>query len=140
MKIYHYHPETGKYLGQGEADNDPLIEGNWLIPAHATNIAPPQSSEKQYTAFIDGDWRLIDFPQPVLEPEPEPAPPQDPEILRAAAYADLINGSDRLFMEALRKRAAGDKQGAIKAEQAGLDRVAEIQSTYPITNEVDLDG
>lgn len=40
MKIYHYHPITKEYLGEGLADKDPMIENNWLIPANATDLEP----------------------------------------------------------------------------------------------------
>ena len=141
MKIYHYHPDTAEYIGFGMADKDPLVDDNWLIPAHATTIAPPKTDIGEVAVFDIGlgGWTVVIAPPAAIEDLP-PDQQKDPRVLRAAAYADLINGSDRLFMEALRKRAAGDEQGAIEAEQSGLNRVAEIQLTYPITNEVDLDG
>lgn len=38
MNIYHYHPETKKYLGNGVADVDPMDSNNHLIPANATTV------------------------------------------------------------------------------------------------------
>lgn len=70
--------------------------------------------------------------------EPEPQKPKEPtelekaELARTMAYADLITGSDKYFAEAMRKRAAGDEQGAIEAEQIGLQRVLEIKEQYPL--------
>lgn len=40
MKIYHYHSKTKEYLDEGLADKDPMVKGNWLIPANATNVEP----------------------------------------------------------------------------------------------------
>lgn len=134
MKIYHYHPDTGQYLGSGMADKDPLVEGNWLIPAHATDIAPSHAPDVGEILVYNLDaaaWEVITAPPPAIEGLP-PEQQKDPKILRAAAYADPFTGSDRFFLEAMRKRAAGDEQGALEAEKAGLTRVAEIQSTYPI--------
>jgi hypothetical protein len=57
MIIYHYHPDTGKYLHiTTEADEDPLEPGRYLIPANATDKTPPYSSDTQQTVFRDGNW------------------------------------------------------------------------------------
>lgn len=56
MKIFHYHPENGEYLGEGLADKDPMVEGNWLIPAYATKVEHPEYSEGEIPVFVDGKW------------------------------------------------------------------------------------
>ena len=61
MKIYHYHPETKKYVGVSEADRDPLVRGRFLIPAHATELEPPPETQKNKVAVFVGDaWQLVD--------------------------------------------------------------------------------
>jgi len=75
--IYHYHPDTGLLLGAGYADPDPLDHGNWLIPAHATDIAPPAPQEGKNLHFIGGEWVYRDPPQ--AEPEEQPAEPEETE-------------------------------------------------------------
>lgn len=40
MKIWNYDPATGELLGVGSADPDPRVAGEWILPAHATAIAP----------------------------------------------------------------------------------------------------
>ncbi|QOD81901.1 hypothetical protein [Chromobacterium haemolyticum] len=56
--IYHYDPSTGEYLYQGEADPSPLEEDVWLIPAHATELAPPAAGERQIAVFRGEAWQL----------------------------------------------------------------------------------
>lgn len=55
MLIYNYHPDSGVFLGQGEADKSPA-DDEWLIPAHATDIAPPEPSAGHAAVFRDGAW------------------------------------------------------------------------------------
>lgn len=68
-------------------------------------------------------------------PDPEPLTVDQVYALRAAAYADPQNGSDRHFLEAARKTAEGDTAGADAATQAGLERVAEIKAEYPLVKQ-----
>lgn len=161
MKIYNYHPITKDLIGTGLADKDPMVEDNWLIPAHATKIEPPEFSTGEIPVFTDGKWSIsvdnrgveywlsdgskhkitelgVSIPEDALFKEPEPEPPTTEELMQKAslartmAYADLTTGSDKHFAEAIRKRAAGDEQGAIEAEQIGLQRVSEIKEEYPL--------
>ncbi len=72
MNIYHYHPDTGIYLGTGKADESPLESGVWLIPASATTIEPPEPVDGFACVWANGDWELQAIPEPETEPEPEP--------------------------------------------------------------------
>jgi hypothetical protein len=72
MHIFHFHPETGIYLGPGLADPSPLEPGVHLIPAHSTTVPPapaPEGTQRQWTGE---EWMLVDIPEP-------PAPPETPE-------------------------------------------------------------
>ena len=59
MKIYHYHPITGEYLGEGIADESPLEKGVFLIPANATGKKPPKHAEGKATVFKD-EWEHVE--------------------------------------------------------------------------------
>ncbi|EPX8934733.1 tail fiber assembly protein [Morganella morganii] len=59
MKIYHYYQNTGEFIAAGMADPDPLTEGNWLIPAHATEIEPLKAKPRYAVCFINGQWEYI---------------------------------------------------------------------------------
>ncbi|SCU94332.1 hypothetical protein CNECB9_5260030 [Cupriavidus necator] len=54
--IYHYEPATGEFVWEGSADPSPLEDGVWLIPAYATEVAPPTAAAREVAAFIDGAW------------------------------------------------------------------------------------
>jgi hypothetical protein len=82
MIIYHYHPETGAYLGEGQADPSPLEEGKYLVPANATTLAPPECGAEQYPAFIVDHWSVIDVTAPVI-------PQEMPHTLEVAAEIKL---------------------------------------------------
>jgi hypothetical protein len=83
MKIFHYHPETGAFLGDGVADPSPLEPGVWLIPAHATAEEPPAHEDDEQLVWADAAWQVQLIPEP--EPEPEPAPVLTPEQKLEAA-------------------------------------------------------
>lgn len=75
MKIFHYHPESGVFLGEGMADESPLEPGVWLIPASATSEEPPIPPDGYQAVFNGITWST----EPVPEPKPDvPAPPPTP--------------------------------------------------------------
>ncbi len=51
MKIYRFDEETGYYLGEDFADEAPLAQGNFIVPADATMVAPPQVERGQIPVF-----------------------------------------------------------------------------------------
>lgn len=72
--IYHYHPLTGEYFAPGSAYPDPMLRNpataepldetlqavaGWLVPAHATVIAPPDAAEGMVAVFSDKRWQLV---------------------------------------------------------------------------------
>ncbi|CAE6814504.1 hypothetical protein R69746_05772 [Paraburkholderia aspalathi] len=60
MNVYHYDPATGEYVGESQADESPLEAGVHLIPAYATDIAPPACANGQIAVFRDGNWVSIE--------------------------------------------------------------------------------
>jgi hypothetical protein len=89
VRIFHYHPDTRAFLGEGEAGESPLEPGAFLIPAHATDQAPPNPGPNQVPVFDGAAWSLVSLPDP-------PAPPPEPtaEELEAAAWAALRQERD----------------------------------------------
>ena len=66
MQIYHYDRDNKEFTGIGEAtkspewkDGDPA-EDEYLIPAHATTIAPPDAQTGYARCFINGAWTQVE--------------------------------------------------------------------------------
>lgn len=91
MQIYHYHPATGEYLGEGVADESPLEPGKYLIPAHATTTAPPTAMTGKVRVW-QGEWVFVDVQagEPTQDPEYEPAL----EEVKAAKLAAINNAKN----------------------------------------------
>ena len=90
MKIFHYHPETGAFLGKGIADASPLEPDIWLIPAHATTTTPPAAKDGERTLWIEGDWQVQSISEPEPEPELEPEPVLEPGLDYYAFWDALL--------------------------------------------------
>jgi hypothetical protein len=60
MQIYNYSAETGEYLGETTARQDPRDAARSLIPKHATTIRPMNSGPFETPVFADGAWKLVD--------------------------------------------------------------------------------
>lgn len=70
MNIYHFHPVSGVYLGQGIADADPLTPDAWLLPAHCTQTPPPSVDVGFFVQFVNDVWQTV--AEPLAPPEPTP--------------------------------------------------------------------
>jgi hypothetical protein len=56
MKIYNYNSENGYFVGESLADESPLEPGIFLIPAHATTIEPPTTTNNELAVFDGQLW------------------------------------------------------------------------------------
>lgn len=109
MFNYNYHPGTGEFTGTTLADESPREPGVFLLPAHATRVAPPIPSDGHVMVFAGGQWGEVldcrgqtwwdDTGKPVTigflgdpierglspsapepEPDPEPEPIEQPPL------------------------------------------------------------
>ncbi|MDI6872581.1 MAG: tail fiber assembly protein [Bacillota bacterium] len=94
-KVYHY-SETGEYLGESEARESPLEPGVYLIPAHATDQAPPKPGPNQVPVFTNGAWTLVDI---AVAKDLDAQPEDPPEVREAKAWAALRAMRDRLLRD-----------------------------------------
>lgn len=120
MKIYHYHPETGVYLGDGVADESPLEPGVFHIPAHATSTPPLPPYADNLVVFRDGAWGYVHVEMPEEEPVEEPVeltPEQQrarmPILERAQVLLALWH-SHRITEKMVDEKLVGDVPGMIE--------------------------
>ena len=57
-ELYHFNGETGEFVGKSPARKDPMDEGNYLIPANATDITAPHK-EGTVAVFSQGAWSSV---------------------------------------------------------------------------------
>lgn len=85
MKLYQTdYQGDGRFIGEVTADPNPMREGDWLIPAGAVEIAPPEVEEPSYARWIEGSWEVHTPPPPEPEPELEPEDPQPVTVVSKA--------------------------------------------------------
>lgn len=58
MTVYNYHPITGELLGSEQAKESPMEEGVFLVPAYATQIIPPATTEHTVAVFDGIQWAI----------------------------------------------------------------------------------
>ncbi len=58
ITVHSYDPATGAYVGDTAAFADPKALGSYLIPAHATTLAPPAAGTNQIAVWANGAWTL----------------------------------------------------------------------------------
>lgn len=114
MLIYNYHPDSGEFVGSSEAEASPFDDGEYLIPAFATTLAPPEQTTEGNALVFDGEawgevedhrgetwWTAAGEPMTInkignpvdyeLKSEPPPPPPALPVArLRFALVHDGI--------------------------------------------------
>jgi hypothetical protein len=71
MRIFHYREGDGLFVAEGVADADPLVPDNWLIPAHATSVAPGPEVDGFTRNFnpVANAWQYVEVPAPTDETE-----------------------------------------------------------------------
>ncbi|MFZ9654663.1 MAG: hypothetical protein ACO29V_03405 [Limnohabitans sp.] len=121
MQIYHYHPQTGIYLGQGQADESPLEPGVFLLPASSTEIAPPNPDQDTIPAWTGDEWILV--PRP-LDPDNGVAPP--PEPLPEGEIPDWVSFYDGLLVSSVFAAARAAAASSLMINVAYTDCAASL--------------
>lgn len=58
MKIYNFSAQTGEYIFTSDADESPLEDDVYLIPANATDIEPPETGNHEIAVFDGNEWQI----------------------------------------------------------------------------------
>lgn len=82
MKIYRFNHDTGVYLGEDFADENPLKRGSYLIPHDATTVAPPEFGRGEAPVFDQREQRwevhlVSELRSGLLSDKPEKVPPEE---------------------------------------------------------------
>jgi hypothetical protein len=147
------------YTSQIKAKIDVASEDKKILcPAYATDVELIAEKEGFQRYFKDGAWHYVvdnvgaeywdedgtkhtinelceEVPEgALLEAPPEPEPTAEEVAVKAMAQREAAyrTEADPLFLEAIRKDAAGDAEGATAAREAGLVAVASIHARFPI--------
>jgi hypothetical protein len=77
MEVYVYHETTKEYFGSAKANVNPRKPDEYLLPAHATFVEPPQNSDPENKMIVwkeeDQKWSIVERP---------PKPPTEDELER----------------------------------------------------------
>ena len=78
---------NGVFVCTTTADQDPLNNTNWLIPAGCVETEPPKITDSQIAKWGGTEWVVENIP--VVEPDPEPNP-VTPEVSARAERDDKL--------------------------------------------------
>lgn len=60
MKVHNYDSVTGEYLGSANAQESPLEPGVFLVPAYATQQAPPAARVGFAACWRENAWAMVE--------------------------------------------------------------------------------
>jgi hypothetical protein len=59
--VYGYHAETKEYTGEVRASRCPVEMDVYHIPAHATEVAPPEQKKDKVRVWNGEKWNYVDL-------------------------------------------------------------------------------
>lgn len=59
QKTVYQYDDQGWYQGETVADADPVVPGNWLLPAGTTETKPPIFTAGKIPKWVGYKWKLI---------------------------------------------------------------------------------
>lgn len=139
MQIYHYHPVTGEFLGEGVADESPLEPGAYLVPAQATTTAPPPAMSGKVRVWR-GEWVFEDVQagEPTQDPEYEPTPEELEHLAREAFKAQRQILVDNIKVVVGGKVFDGDEMSQTRMARAAVVMTDEETTKWVLANNDDV--
>lgn len=58
LPLYAFRPDTGEYTGVVQADPSPMEDGQFLWPAHTTNVEPPKTASGAVAVWFGDSWEV----------------------------------------------------------------------------------
>lgn len=89
---YSFDPDTGEYTGEVNAWDSPLVPGEYLLPAHATYLAPPAPENGKFRKWNGQTWVFENIPappQPTLQEQAQGARLHRNDLLAACDWTQL---------------------------------------------------
>lgn len=150
MNAHNFDRYTGEYLGATPMRESPLEPGEYLLPAHATPIAPPQAQAGYARCFLDGAWaqvpdfrgqvrftagglevQIVDLgplPAELLEASPLPTLAE----AKAAKLAQIVAGADAALNAVAADYSQGEKLSWPKQEAEAKALLANAEAPAPL--------
>jgi len=94
MKTVSQLDENGYFVGTTTADESPLEQGVFLIPARCVEVELPAVPVGTKAKFVSGEWAFEAIPVPPPVPEPVPPAPLTYQEKRKAAYPPMADYLD----------------------------------------------
>lgn len=144
MQVFHYHPDTGEFIGQSAARPNPLEAGRFLVPRHATTQEVPKGEPDQVAVYEAGQWvarpdfrgviywtregeerqiaqigetvpaDALDAPPDLPAPPPDLSPAQFAYMLALSGFGDVWDAMERAALDAKERQTFA----TLKAEKA----------------------
>lgn len=112
--IYHADPVSGLPVGESLADASPLEPGEYLVPAHATLVAPPKLPTGFASVLKDGEWTAVE------DHRGEKVWTAEGVYIEIAEVGPLPQGASATMPEAVQLQQEADRVTARRAQRDRL--------------------
>ncbi|WP_186307053.1 DUF4376 domain-containing protein [Mesorhizobium amorphae] len=112
MKVYHFNTNNKLLTGVADAHPNPMREGEFLIPAFATDIAPPSLASNEAAKWETDHWTIVPI---VMDPGTGDLEPVNLTRYAADVRWRLEVGGTGIVFENISIPLATDRDSQVKA-------------------------